>query len=314
MKISIDSILAPAWNSRLAKTGDAAKRESLKTQQLAASFLVEGQLTPVEVETTETMGQHLLVFGTRRLAAAKLAGWTEIEATVRKPSTEAERRIRNGIENVKRENLTSFEEARLCAALREIGLKNPDIAVKLGFSPQKVSNLAVTFSRLPPPVLKEWEEQNPVATDRFLRDLATEKNYPTPESIMQAWDDKVRQLAPQAPAEGEEPTETETEARTPGKRGKGKGGNGAKYPVDQARLGHLLTVLSSADATPGVAEDVRRWAKHLLDYVVQGKPTPPAGVPPLPAKVDKGAEKAAAKAAKATEKEIAKAAATAVVK
>jgi ParB/RepB/Spo0J family partition protein len=306
MKIAIESILAPAWNSRLAKTGDAAKRESLKTAELAASFKAEGQLTPVEVETTETMGQHLLVFGTRRLAAAKLAGWTEIEATVRKPSSEAERRIRNGIENVKRENLTSFEEARLCAALREIGLKNPDIAVKLGFSPQKVSNLAVTFSRLPPPVLKEWEEQNPVATDRFLRDLATEKNYPTPESIMQAWDEKVRQLAPQAPTEGEEPTETE--ARAPGKRGKGKGGSGTGFPVDQARLGHLLTVLSSADATPAVAEDVRRWAKHLLDYVVQGKPTPPAGVPPLPAKVNKGAEKAAAKAAKLK----VKAAATAV--
>jgi ParB/RepB/Spo0J family partition protein len=305
MKISLATLVMPAWNSRLPKIDKkAVQLDSLKTQELSASFLAEGQLTPVEVETTDVPGQHLLVFGTRRVAAAKMAGWDMIEATVRAPSSEAERRVRNGIENVKRENLTSFEEARLCAALRDIGLKNPDIATKLGFSSGKVSNLGRAFERLPAPIKTEWERQNPIATDRFLTDLAAEKNYPTPESIMVAWDDKVRSFkAPDAaPAEpGAEPAEE----RTPGKRGKGKGGS-AKFPVDGARLGYLLEALSVADKSPGVAENVRKWAKHLLDFVVQGKPNPPEGIPPMPAKEGKKAkreaEKDAKRAAKAADK------------
>jgi ParB/RepB/Spo0J family partition protein len=280
MKISLATIVQPAWNSRLAKAGNQLVVETAKIKSLAASLIAEGQLTPVEVETTDKDGEFLLIFGTRRVAAAKVAGWTEIDATVRPPSQDSERIVRNIVENVKRENLTSYEEARACARLRELGLKNPDIATKVGFSSQKVSNLAVTLERLPAPILAEWQKQNPVASDRFLRELAVEAKYPTTDSILQAWDAKVRETAPTTDSDGEEGADA-TDVREPGKRGKGKGSS-AGVSVNGKVLNHVIDALSSVIGSPDLAPQTRTWGKHLLDYLMLAKDKPPQGIPPIP--------------------------------
>ena len=39
-----------------------------------------------------------------------------------------------------------------------------------------------------------------------------------------------------------------------------------------------------------LATDVRTWARALIAYVIQGRETPPSGIPPLPKKEKKGTE------------------------
>lgn len=193
--ILVSSVLDPEWNSRL-WTETAA--EAKETQDLADAMATAGQLQAIEVEET-TPGTHLLVFGSRRLRAAKLLNWTEIRANVNPPSDEATRVVRNILENVKRKDLSSFEQARACFKMKELGMKGEEIGGRLGFSKQKVSNLAVSYSQLPPPVLDEWRQNHPAATVDFLRELAgTEKGQPDEiriPAILEAWEARKELLS-----------------------------------------------------------------------------------------------------------------------
>jgi ParB/RepB/Spo0J family partition protein len=278
-KINLDLIQLPVWNSRLADPMLPPELE--ETKNLAESFKADGQIQPIEVEEIGN-GSFLLVLGNRRRCAAKLAGWTEIEATVRPPSTDNERMIRNIIENVKRKNLTSYEEARACAQMRKAGMSLKDVSVKLGFSVPKVSNLAVTFDTLPEPIIKEWRENNPVATNEFLRDLATDKKYPTAEEKMKAWDERVRVLAErEADAAAGVVPENDADETEPGAEASGTSG----FSVSQKRLGWLVEVLTSKKSSPDLKDDVRNGYRALLAYVIQQRETPPEGVPAMPVKV-----------------------------
>jgi ParB/RepB/Spo0J family partition protein len=276
-----------------------------ETKNLCETLKADGQLQPIEVEEIGN-GSYLLIFGNRRRCAAKLAGWTEIEATIRPSSTDNERMIRNILENVKRRNLTSFEEARACAAMRKTGLSLKDVSAKLGFSVPKVSNLAVTFDTLPEPIIKEWRDNNPVATNEFLRDLATDKKYPTAEEKMKAWDERVRVLAErQAEADAGNAPEGEEGETEPGE---GSGTSG--FPVSQKRIAWLVDVLTSKKGSPDLKDDVRNGYRALVAYVIQQRETPPEGVPPMPVKVkpvplteeEKAVKKAKAQAESAAKK------------
>lgn len=314
MKIALATILAPTFNSRVPKTGLMAEHETRELKALSESLKTQGQLQPIEVETTETPGAHLLVFGDRRRRAAALAGWTEIDAVVRPPSSANERAFRNSVENMKRENLTSYEKARVCSSLRKVGLNDKEIGSSLSIANTTVSNLAVTYERMPEPILKEWSEGNSIATDRFLRDLATEKNYPTATDIMQAWDVRVAEVANAA---------VTGEGKGTGGRGKGKGeGSGtAGFPVSQKRIAHLVDSLTE-DKSPKLKANMLAFAKNLVAFIIQAQDQPPDGVALLPVvlkavplteeqkaaiKATKEAEKVAAKAKTSAEKLAAKA-------
>lgn len=269
-QIPLGLIVLPEWNSRASAVTDKGERKEL--EELAASIKLRGVQTPIEVQAMDD-GKYLLVFGNRRYAAAEIAGLQHVPCIVTATTTENERRLRNIDENLKRKNLSSFEEARIVAELRKMGMNNQDIAGQVKFSMQKVSNLGVCMEKLPAPILTEWKNNHPVATDTFLRELATDKTYPTPEKKMQAWDEAV------------------AEAADAGKTGKGRGkakdkdkGGSAGYPVSQKRLGHCLDALSSKKLTPEIPDETRTWAKALLTFIVQGREVPPTGVPPLPKK------------------------------
>jgi ParB/RepB/Spo0J family partition protein len=279
-KIAIASIKAPTWNSRVTDA-EKDKSEHAEIVSLAAAMKSSGQLQPIEVEGPDTDGGYILVFGTRRKAAAKLNGWTEIEATIYPISTPAQRMVRNGMENLKRKNLTTFEEARTFSEMRKAGLKNEEIGANFGVSMQKVSNLASRFEKLPEPILAEWKASNPVATDEFLAELQSDKTYPTAEKKMQRWDERAAEVA-----------ESEKDGKKAGKRGKGKDKNGdgsgsAGFPVSQKRLGHIINALSNKKGSPDLADDLRVWARALIGFVIQGRETPPTGIPPLPPKPKK---------------------------
>jgi ParB/RepB/Spo0J family partition protein len=279
-KIALATVSLPPWNSRVTDA-EKDKSERASIEDLAASFKSIGQTTPIDVEDMGG-GHFLLVSGTRRRAAALMLGWPEIEAIVHTPSDDNTRMIRNIVENVKRKNLTTYEEARACSAMQEKGMKNGEIAAVLGFSMQKASNLASRYKKLPAPILDEWRKQNPAATDDFLAEISSDKEFPTPEKKMQRWDERIAEVA-----------EAEAAGKKAGKRGKGKdkdSGGTSGYPVSQKRLGHVIDALGNAKSSPELATDVRTWARALIAYVIQGRETPPSGIPPLPKKEKKGTE------------------------
>lgn len=177
--IPVSSIVDPEWNSRLYTESATEKRE---IEDLADSMKTDGQLQSIGVEETQPSG-YILVWGSRRLRAAKLNGWETIKADVMPASDTGNRVIKNILENVKRKDLTQFEQARACVKLREVGLTAAAIGDRLGFSKQKVSNLAVSYVKMPPAILDSWRQEDPCATVDFLRELATvEGKGATPEA------------------------------------------------------------------------------------------------------------------------------------
>lgn len=199
--IPIADILDPEWNSRLYID---SKDEQKEIEALAASIVNDGQLQAGVVEGP-TAGKYLLVIGSRRLRAVKLAGLPEFRAEVQAPTDEATRVIRNITENVQRKDLSQFEQARACVKLKELGLKIEEVGKRLGFSKQKVSNLAVSYGMLQdtPRILDAWREEHPAATVDFLRELAgfkgtgktdEEKEQTRTKTIEEAWDARVKLL------------------------------------------------------------------------------------------------------------------------
>lgn len=191
--IPVSDIVDPEWNSRLYTESASEIRE---IEDLADSMKTDGQLQSIGVEETQPSG-YILVWGSRRLRAAKLNNWMTIKADVMPASDTGNRVIKNILENVKRKDLTQFEQARACVKLREVGLTAAVIGDRLGFSKQKVSNLAVSYVKMPPPILDAWRQEDPCATVDFLRELATvegkgatpdEKEASRIENITDLWE------------------------------------------------------------------------------------------------------------------------------
>lgn len=108
---------------------------------LAESIRQHGLILPISVE--ETIGGYILIDGERRWRAAKIAGLTEIEASVRSPANGGggqERLTLALVANLQRSDLNPLEEGRAYARLREMGWSIKDICQKLGVSTANVSS------------------------------------------------------------------------------------------------------------------------------------------------------------------------------
>ncbi len=115
---------------------------------LVGSFDEVGQLQPIGLRRA---GDRFdLVCGARRLGAAKLAGWTTVDATIFNGDlTPAEIIQRQLIENAQRENLTPMEIAAALKNLKDLtGWSVAQIARKVGFSSASVSKF-LTLVELP---------------------------------------------------------------------------------------------------------------------------------------------------------------------
>lgn len=102
MKVSLSQIDLPQKDLR-ASVND----ESL--DELAASLRDVGQLQPIGVIPTAD-NRFEVVYGARRTRAAKILGWSEIEASLVEENHAAPPAAKKLIENVQRENLTPIEE------------------------------------------------------------------------------------------------------------------------------------------------------------------------------------------------------------
>lgn len=115
--------------------------------QLADSVSVHGVLQPIIVRPAE-LGMYEIIAGERRWRAARQAGLTEIPAMIMEADELKTAQVAL-IENIQRENLNPFEEAAAYAELIRVhGLKEEELASKLGKSRSAVSN-AIRLLDLP---------------------------------------------------------------------------------------------------------------------------------------------------------------------
>jgi ParB/RepB/Spo0J family partition protein len=101
-----------------------------KLRELADSMLQVGVLEPIVLRPQGNAGLEL-VFGERRLRAAKLAGLPTIKAIVRDYDDNLVRESRL-VENLEREDVDPLEEAAAFQELVALGYSAPAIAEKLG--------------------------------------------------------------------------------------------------------------------------------------------------------------------------------------
>ncbi|MBQ7827935.1 MAG: ParB/RepB/Spo0J family partition protein [Clostridia bacterium] len=107
---------------------------------LSESIRNFGILQPLSVTYDKAAGRYVLVAGERRLRAAKLLGMERVPAIVIEADTRKSEELAV-IENIQREDLNIFEEARAIASLiSKYGLTQESAASKLSVSQSYVAN------------------------------------------------------------------------------------------------------------------------------------------------------------------------------
>jgi ParB/RepB/Spo0J family partition protein len=128
-----------------------------------------GMLQPVGVSRRAAPGaageQYDLVWGWRRLEAARLLGWARVPARIIVSGTETETAIDTMQENMERIDLTSYEVAKAIFALErkikaETGKKpkGVELAKRMGISNQLVCRLQLCWARCPAHLRDAWAE------------------------------------------------------------------------------------------------------------------------------------------------------------
>ena len=116
--------------------------------ELAASLAEHGMLQPLIVTRLENEDGYSLIAGERRWRAAILAGLTTVPAIVKEASSREMLEMAL-VENLQRADLNVLEAAAAYQALvEEFGLKQEEVAGRVGKSRQAVSN-ALRLLRLP---------------------------------------------------------------------------------------------------------------------------------------------------------------------
>lgn len=118
----------------------AARLEAPNESELAASLSSQGQLTPVKVRVhPKQPNRYELIYGHRRLIAAKAIGWDRISAKIVQ-ATDEEMLTFALTENLERDNYSDYEVAIFLKRLREKFHRSIDqIARMLGKSDAYVS-------------------------------------------------------------------------------------------------------------------------------------------------------------------------------
>ena len=134
---------------------------------LAQSIHENGMLQPVSVRAREAGGYELIA-GERRLRAAKIIGMSSIPCIVIRARSE-QSAVFALIENLQREDLNFFEEARAIESLMDhYGLTQEEMALRLGKAQSTLSN-KLRLLRLSPRMCTQIERAG--LTERHARAL-----------------------------------------------------------------------------------------------------------------------------------------------
>jgi ParB/RepB/Spo0J family partition protein len=99
--------------------------DELKLNELKWSLMEEGQVEPIGVHSNGH--GYIIVWGHRRVEAARRAGWNDIEAVV-VPQDEVNNLIQAGIENLAGEDMSADDKAEWAQRLIELGLSQSEIS------------------------------------------------------------------------------------------------------------------------------------------------------------------------------------------
>ncbi len=197
--------------------------------RLADSIAESGVVQPLVVRPLSD-GRYELIAGERRWRAAQRAGLATVPAVLR--SEDETKRLQIAlIENMAREDLNPVEEARACATLVEdLDLSKEEVARRVGRSRSAVSNL-IRLLDLPDQVIAMLEAGE--LSEGHGRALLAAKGQ-----------DRRRQLARRAVADGWSVRETE-------RRAKGEGEAAARkarelHPDEEAAIGRAEDALERA--------------------------------------------------------------------
>jgi len=260
-QVKIDLIDPQSWNSRIPKWGAALAKDQQDFEYLKSSMdTTKGgrQIEPIVVHVQQETGRYTLGIGSRRLQAARELEWETIAADVRtEPPSDEE----NMIENMRRADLTTYEQARACFHFREQGFSADKTAEVVGIAKSTMENYTTTVRNLAPPILQDWEQGVPAVNLEFLRSLAVKKHYPTHDDQLKAWEARKAAVA-KVEETGEGTTKTRERNTRPAKE--------EKLPIDQGRLRSVLLALTSKK-TPEKMGGTKTWLLQLFTFLGGGE-------------------------------------------
>ena len=129
--------------------------DEVSLASLSESMKQNGLLQPLTVR--KTVHGYALVAGERRLRAAKLAGMKKLPCLVIQ-ADQSDGALLSVLENLQREDLTCFEEARAISRLtEEWGFTREDAAARLGVAASTLSNKLRLLQLTP------WQQERIVA-------------------------------------------------------------------------------------------------------------------------------------------------------
>ena len=152
---------------------------------LAESIKSQGVLQPIAVKPDEDSERFTLVFGERRVRAARMAGLKTIPAIISDSEDTQEMGV---VENLQRRNLNPIEEAEALYILKNSkGYTDEDIAETLGMSRQNVG-VILSLLRLPKKIKDECQHAG-TASKTLLYQLVT---MGSEHEMLDAWEQYKR--------------------------------------------------------------------------------------------------------------------------
>lgn len=116
------------------------RKQFLLIEELAQSMKEIGQQQPIVVNP-DGKGKYVIEQGERRYRAAKLAGFSKIEAVVKHSEKDFQRTVRQLTENMQRDDMKLGELSESIHSLVEAGMSIRDLAKQLGKKESYISTL-----------------------------------------------------------------------------------------------------------------------------------------------------------------------------
>lgn len=142
VELPLDRISSDPNNPRLSFSDE-------ELADLAESIKAHGVLQPIIVRQVEGEQRFLIRFGDRRFRASALAGKKTIPAIVAEAGEETDDLVQQVVENDQRVDLTAGELAAAVTTLVKSGMKQAEIAKRLG-RPKPLISMYAAVSTMPP--------------------------------------------------------------------------------------------------------------------------------------------------------------------
>jgi len=279
-EIDVSAIMVAGDNPR--ETFDAAKLASL-----AESIRLHGLQQPliVRAPVDGALPGYVLVAGERRLRAVKLLGWQTVPCRVsNSPLSDKDAAIATVVENVEREDLSTYELAVACRTLSvKYGMTGEEVGVVVRRTKFYVNNLLRCLRQLQPAILGAWKAGHDKATTDVLTRLAGVRD---PVRQLQYWQMLRDGVDPFAVVEEGEASEDE-----PGSEEESEEADGPAPPkkvkADTARALEVAETLAAYRKAGGENATV---AIEVVRYILGKRKTNPVAVPDKSKELDKAAD------------------------